>query len=125
MRADLGRYFESHGMEIQRLLKALYDMGLGQGKDVVFFLEGRELVLARGEPKGYGFVRFLPEETGVTISFPSGAQLFDPAKRMRGFPGSRTRVTLRSLLDMDPYVRRLVDQAYAVARPAAAKPPKP
>ena len=49
MRADLGRYFDAHGFETQRLLKALYDMALGEGKDVVGFLEGRELVMARGE----------------------------------------------------------------------------
>lgn len=121
MRADLGRYFDAHGFETQRLLKALYDMALGEGKDVVGFLEGRELVMARGEAKGYGFVRFLPEETTVTLSFPMGGQLFDPAKRMRGVPNSRTRLTLRTLLDLDPYVRRLMDQAYGLSRPA--KPP--
>jgi hypothetical protein len=40
---------------------------------------------------------------------------------MRGVPNSRTRLTLRTLLDLDPYVRRLMDQAYALSRPA--KPP--
>jgi len=106
-------------METQRLLKALYDLSLGEGKDVVPFLEGRELVMARGEAKGNGFLRFLPEETGVTISFPMGASMFDPGKRMKSSGGSRTRMRLRSLLDLDPYVRRLMDQAYAAMKPAA------
>lgn len=112
MRIDIGRFLEGRLLETVNLIKAVYDLATGEGKDVEAFVHGRELVFARREPTGAGFVRLLPQETSVVISFPRGPELFDPGKRLRGFPTARRSLTLRSTMQLDPYVRRLIDEAY-------------
>lgn len=114
MKEDIGRYLDGRLFETVQLIKIIYDLATGEGRDVIAQVDGRELVFHRGEPKGAGFVRLLPAETSVTLSFPLGARLFDPGKRLKGVPGSRLRITLRGKQDVDPYVRRLVDNAYAI-----------
>lgn len=116
MRPDVGRYLEGRLFETVNLIKAIYDLALGEGKDVVAAVDGRELVFYRGEASGAGFLRILPAETSITAAFPRGARLFDPGKRLKGVPGSRLRIMLRSQQDIDPYVRRLIDNAYAIEK---------
>ena len=97
------------------MLKAVYDTSLGQGKDVKVWVDGRELVFGTKEPRvGQGFLRLLPLETSVTISFPRGHDIPDPQKRAKGPRGSRTRLTIRTTADLDFYVRRMFDAAYAL-----------
>ncbi len=115
VRDDLGRFFDGRNFETQKLMKVVYDLALGLGKDVSTFLEGRELGFTRGTAKFPGFLRMLPEETSVTLYFPQGPRLLDPKKKLRGYPSSTARLVLYSTLDLDPYTRRLVDQAYAIA----------
>lgn len=115
MRPDLGRYFEGRELSQTNLLSVIYDFCNGQGADVAVWIDGRELVFGRGEPKvGQGFLRVLPQEIWVLIGFPRGHQLFDPKKRAKGPPRSQTRVLIRDPADFDLYVRRMVEQAYGL-----------
>ncbi len=115
MREDIGRFFEGHILETVNLIKSVYDIATGQGADVSVWVHGRELVFARGEPgSGPGFVRVLPADTMITVAFPRGMYIFDPKKRMKGVPGSRTRVVIRATMELDSYVRRLIEAAYAL-----------
>lgn len=98
------------------LVKTVYDIGTGAGKDVSAWIDGRELVFGRKEPgEGAGFLRVLPHEVTITISFPRGHEIPDPQKRTRGVPGSRTHMTVRHIGDLDAYTRRIIDAAYAMA----------
>ncbi len=116
MNSEIGRFFEGHFFETQKLMKAIYDLAMGEGQGAVHaHIEGRELVFATEEGGRPGFLRMLPNPTSVTLAFPSGGQILDPAKRMKGPTGARTRLTLNNTLDLDPYVRRLIDQAYTLA----------
>ncbi|MBI4820663.1 MAG: hypothetical protein HY791_30645 [Deltaproteobacteria bacterium] len=115
MRTDLGRFMEGYILETTLLIKAVYDLGTGQGKDVAAWVDGRELVFVRGEEgKGPGFLRMLPQANAVVVSFPRGHEISDPLSRMKGVAGSRTRVTVRSISELDPYLRRVVAAAYAL-----------
>jgi len=115
MREDIGRYLEGRLHDTQQLIKIVYDIATGQGRDVNAWVEGRELVFGRKEPgKGTGFLRLLPSEVSLTISFPRGHELPDPLKRARGVRGSRTKLTIRTTSDLDSYVRRMIDAAYAL-----------
>lgn len=115
MRPDIGRYLDNRLHEVMLLIKVVYDVCTGEGADVSAWVDGRELVFGRkGEREGPGFLRLLPHEVNVTIAFPRGHDIPDPLKRARGVPGSRTRMTLRTTADLDVYVRRMIDTAYAL-----------
>lgn len=115
MRTDLGRFFEGRLLETIKLLKAIHDVATGAGPDVSVWIDGRQMVFGRGEPRtGRGFLRVMPGETNAIVSFPRGHQLHDPGKRAKGPSGSETRMTLGHLGDLDPYVRRMIDAAYAL-----------
>jgi len=113
MRADLGRYFEGYLLETTNLMKTIYDAAIGAGKDVQVRIDGRELVFAKDET-GRGFLRMIPSEATVVIAFPNGSQLLDKQKRLRGYPGAQSKMTLAHASDVDIYVRRLIDAAYAL-----------
>lgn len=97
------------------LIKAVVDLGTGQGQDVTPWIDGRELVFVRGKDgQGPGFLRVLPQPNAVVLSFPRGSEIPDPLKRMKGVPSSRTRVTVRAISELDPYLRRVVAAAYSL-----------
>lgn len=115
MQPEIGRYFGDLLFETQKTLKALYELGTGQGKDVNSWIDGRELVIGRGEAKeGRGFVRLLPIEALVILAFPRGSELLDPKKKLQGLAGSQLSMALSSPYEVDTYVRRLVDTAYSI-----------
>ncbi len=115
MNTEIGRFLEGRLLSTIKLIQVLYDLGLGAGFDTCAWVEGKELVIGRGlEHQSKGFLRILPQETTVLIGFPKGHQLFDPAKRGKGPPGSQTRILIRDPADVDLYVRRLVDEAYSL-----------
>jgi hypothetical protein len=114
MREDVGRFFEGRLHETTMLLKAAYDIAVATGPDVADWVHGRELVFSRSEPgESRGFLRILPLDVLLQLAFPKGKELFDPQKRLRGVPGSQLRLTVRGMGDLDPYARRLVEEAYA------------
>jgi hypothetical protein len=115
MRADLGRFFEGHLLETVNVMKTVYDAAVGAGRDVGVWIDGRELVFGRGaEQSGRGFLRMIPGEASVVIAFPNGSQLLDKQKRLRGYPGAQSKMTVAHPSDVDIYVRRLIDSAYAL-----------
>jgi hypothetical protein len=115
MRADLGRFFEGRLLETVNVMKTVYDAATGAGKDVGAWIDGRELVFSRSkEEAGRGFLRLIPGEVSVVVAFPKGSQLLDPKKRLKGYPGSTSRITLAHPSDLDLYLRRLIDAAYAL-----------
>ena len=115
MRPDIGRYLEGRFFDTVQLVKTVYDIGLGQGDDVSVWIEGNELVFGRRDPgSGSGFLRLLPQEVSITLSFPRGHEISDPQKRARGAAGSRTRLTIRMSAEIDVYTRRMIDAAYAL-----------
>lgn len=115
MRSDIGRFFEGYMLETINIMKVVYDSAMGAGKDVVVWIDGRELVFGRGEENsGRGFLRMIPGEVTVRIAFPKGDQVFDPQKRARGYPGSQKSMTLAHPSDVDTYVRRMIDAAFAL-----------
>jgi hypothetical protein len=116
MRTDIGRFLEGRLLPTINLIKTIYDTGLGAGKDVTAWIDGRELVFSKGEDKGRGFMRAIPLETSVTLCFPRGHELLDPKKRAKGARGSETRVLIRDQMDLDLYIRRMIDAAYSVER---------
>ncbi len=115
MRADIGRFLEGRLLETINVMKAVYDAGTGAGKDVNVWIDGRELVFGKSaEEAGRGFLRLIPGEVSVVIAFPKGSEILDPKKRARGYPGSQTKMTLSHPSDLDTYVRRMIDVAYAL-----------
>ncbi|MEL7368765.1 MAG: hypothetical protein AAFN74_07630 [Myxococcota bacterium] len=115
MNSELGRYFEGRMLETQKLLRALYDVGTSPGGDVDVWVDGRELVFGRGSRAGRGFMRLIPAEIRVVVGFPRGFDLFDPARRLKGPAMSQKSLTLGQVFEIDPYVRRLVEEAYRIA----------
>jgi hypothetical protein len=114
VRADLGRYFEGHLLETVNVMKTVYDAAMGAGKDVSVWIDGRELVFGKGpDQTGRGFIRMIPGEATVVIAFPKGSLLLDKQKRLRGYPNAQSKMTLAHPSDVDIYVRRLIDSAYA------------
>jgi hypothetical protein len=114
MKEDIGRFLDPWILETQMLIKTVFDLATGEGHDVEAVVEGRELAFRRKDKKTAGFLRVLPQATSVSLAFPAGGRLFDPGKRLKGVPGSRLRVVLRTTQDLDPYVRRLIDEAYRI-----------
>ena len=115
MESTIGRYFEGRLLETQQLLRFIYDVAHGQGGDVCVWIDGREMVFGRGDPqRNRGFLRVTPGEVAVTLGFPQGSQLFDPKKRAKGPAGAQTSLSITHSTQLDLYVRRLVDQAYAL-----------
>jgi len=113
MESEIGRYFEGRFLETQQLLRAIYDMCFGLGRDVCVWIDGREMVFGRGEVRrNRGFLRVIPSEVVVMLGFPRGAELFDPKKLTKGPIGSQTSVSITHSTQLDAYLRRLVDQAY-------------
>lgn len=113
MEPEVGRYLEGRFLETQQLLRVLYDLAHGQGRDVSVWIDGREMVFGRGEPRrNRGFLRVIPSEVSVVLAFPRGHELFDPKKKTKGPVGSQTSTTITHSTQLDAYVRRLVDQAY-------------
>jgi hypothetical protein len=117
MREDIGRFLEGRLLPTINLIKTIYDVGLGAGKDVEAWLDGRELVFSKGHGgHNRGFLRLTPMETAVTIAFPRGHELLDPKKRAKGARGSETRMLIRDQADLDLYVRRMIDAAYSIEK---------
>ena len=115
MRPDLGRFFEGRLLETVNLMKTVYDAATGTGKDVSVWIDGRELVFGKGDDQTTrGFLRMIPLEATVVVAFPKGNQILDPQKRARGYPGSQTKMTLAHASDVDVYVRRMIEAAYAL-----------
>jgi hypothetical protein len=113
VRTDIGRFYEGRLFETVNLIKNALEVATGVGYDVEVWIHGRELVFGRGEAEqGVGFLRILPGEASITLSFPRGGEVFDPQKRMKGVPGSRTRLVVRNAGDIDSYARRLIEAAY-------------
>ncbi len=113
MESHIGRFFEGRLYETTLLLKSIYDLGTGLGKDVVVSIDGRELVFCRKDKPGRGFLRIIPQEAQLIVAFPRGHALFDPKKRTKGPPNAQTTLTVRQGGDLDIYFRRLLDSAYA------------
>ncbi len=109
--SELGPFFEGRHLDVQKLLRALYDVGHSPGPGVKAWVDGRELVFSRAEG-GRGFMRLIPLEAQVLVAFPRGGDLFDPLARLRGPPQAQKSVTLGHYSDIDPYLRRIVEQAY-------------
>lgn len=114
MESTLGRYFESLSFEQRSLLKMMLDFVEGQGADVRAEVAGRELVFHRGEGTGRGFIRLLPMATQLRLAFPRGSELFDPSAKLSGPAGLEQSLSVRDEADVDGYVRRMVDSAYAL-----------
>ncbi len=113
MNPEIGRYLEGRLLVTQNLIKTVYDYALGQGKDVVAEVQGRELVFHADEPNGPGFLRVLPAELWLTLSFPRGGEIPDPLKRLKGPRGARLHTLVRDSSELDLYLRRMIDAAYA------------
>ena len=115
MRADLGRFFEGRLLDTINTMKTIYDAATGAGNDVEAWLDGREMVFGKSkEHEGRGFLRMIPGEASVVIAFPKGNQIMDPKKRAKGYPGAQTKITVSHPSDVDTYVRRMIDSAYAL-----------
>lgn len=115
MESELGRFFAGRLYETTMLLKAIYDVGSGAGRDVTTWIDGRELVFGRGSPRtGRGFLRVVPGEVTVVLAFPRGQELFDPKKRAKGPRGSQTSLTVGHVGELDPYLRRMIEGAYVL-----------
>ncbi len=115
MESEIGRYLEGRLHETQQLLRTIYDLGLGQGKDACAWIDGREMAFGRGEPRrNRGFLRVIPGEVAVVLAFPRGHELFDPKKKTKGPRGSQTSMSITHATQLDLYVRRLIDAAYAM-----------
>lgn len=115
MRTDIGRFFEGRILATVNILKTIYDVGSGEGADVVVWIEGRQMVFGRGEPNtGRGFLRVTPGETNIILAFPRGHEVMDPKKRATGPRGSETKMVINHPSEIDPYVRRMIDAAYAI-----------
>jgi hypothetical protein len=113
MQSEIGRYFEGRLLETQKLLKSTYDVALGNGSDVVVWIDGRELVFGRGEPKtGRGFLRVVPGEARIVLSFPKGYRINDPSKRLKGPKNATASTTLGYVGELDMYLRRIITDAY-------------
>ena len=114
MESEVGRYLEGRLLESQQLLRAIYDMALGQGRDACVWIDGRELVFGRGEPRrNRGFLRVIPGEVAAVLAFPAGHRIMDPKKRAKGPVGSQTSLSLTHASQLDAYLRRMVESAYA------------
>ncbi len=114
MNPEIGRYFEGWHLDTIKILKSLYDMALGQGRDVKVWIDGRELVFTKQEPgTDRGFLRLIPSEAHVIVAFPAGDRLFDPRKRLKGPARSQKSLVLGYAGEIDLDVRRLIDAAYA------------
>ncbi len=114
MNPEIGRYLEGWHLDTIKLISALYDMAMGQGRDVTAWIDGRELVFTREEPgSDRGFVRLIPSEAHVIVAFPAGDRLFDPRKRLKGPARSQKSLVLGYAGEIDLDVRRLIDAAYA------------
>ena len=116
MQPELGRFFENRLREVQNVLLVLHDYATGQSRDVKAWVDGRELVFGMKEREGFGFLRVLPQEASVSVAFPRGHELPDPQKRAKGPAGARTKLLVRTTADVDLYVRRMIDAAYALDR---------
>ncbi len=115
MESEVGRYLEGRLHDTQQLLRTIYDLGLGQGKDTCIWIDGREMIFGRGgEGRGRGFLRIIPGEVAVILAFPRGHELFDPKKMTKGPMGSQTSMSITHASQLDMYVRRLIECAYAL-----------
>ena len=115
VRADIGRFLENRGLEQQKLLKMIYDLGLGCGEDVSIWVHGIEMVIGKGEAEdNRGFLRVFPLEAGVLLSFPRGPELRDPRGRAQGPLGSQTSIEIGHAGEIDLYIRRMIHEAYAL-----------
>lgn len=113
MESEIGRYFEGRLLETQKMLRATYDICMGEGQDVVCWIDGRELVFGRGEPKkNRGFLRIIPSDVRIMLGFPSASRLFDPKKVLKGPKGSQGNTSIGYVAELDTYLRRLIDEAY-------------
>jgi len=115
MQSDIGRFLEGRRLDSQKLIRVIYDACLGQGANVTAWIVGKELVFgSQGEDVGSGFVRIMPFDVSLILAFPRGHEIPDPQKKMSGVPNSRTTMTLHYPSDVDVYVRRMIDVAYAL-----------
>ena len=115
MQSDIGRFLESHRLEMQQLIRVVYDACCGQGKNVAAKLQGKELAFSTEEDgDDFGFVRLMPLATSAILSFPRGHEIPDPQGRTNGAVNSRTSMTLYYASDVDVYVRRMIGIAYTL-----------
>ena len=71
MQSDIGRFLESHRLEMQQLIRVVYDACCGQGSNVVVTIQGKELVFSTQEDgEDFGFVRLMPFGNSAILSFP-------------------------------------------------------
>jgi len=115
MQSDIGRFFEGRRLETTNIMRVIYDACLGQGSKVVVWVDGKELAFGtQSEGQGHGFIRMMPLEAAVILAFPRGHEIPDPQKRTSGVPYSRTTMNVYHPSDIDSYVRRMIDAAYAL-----------
>ena len=115
MQSDIGRFLQELHLDTQKTIRVVYDACFGQGADVSIWIEGKELVFGnKGENTGMGFIRVRPLNMTVILSFPRGHEIPDPQKKMSGVINSAMRMTLHWPSDVNTYVRRLIDVAYAL-----------
>ena len=115
MQSDIGRFLESHRLEMQQLIRVVYDTCCGQGSNVIVTIQGKELVFGVQEDgEDFGFARLMPFATSALLSFPRGHEIPDPQSRAKGAINSRTSMTLHYASDVDTYVRRMISTAYAL-----------
>lgn len=115
MQSDIGRFLESHRLEMQQLIRVVYDACCGQGSNVVVTIQGKELVFSTQEDgEDFGFVRLMPFGNSAILSFPRGHEIPDPQSRTKGAINSRTSMTIHYATDIDVYVRRMIGIAYAL-----------
>ncbi len=115
MESAVGRWLEGHIFPTQRLLRTLIDLGSGAAPSARAELEGRELVF-RCSDRGRGFLRVIPQVSGALLAFPRGGELFDPKGQLRGPAGLQRMVAVKDQSDLDPYLRRLIDEAARLDR---------
>lgn len=115
MQSDIGRFLEGRRLESQKLIRVVYDACFGQGANVSVWIDGKELVFGcQGEEAGMGFVRIMPFDISLILAFPRGHEIPDPQNKTSGVMNSRTSMTLYYPSDVDAYVRRMIDAAYAL-----------
>lgn len=114
MHSDYGRFFEGFSLEVQKLLRAVFDIANGLGSDVVSALNGAELVFHKVSPEKNprGFLRILPAEFSVRLCFPAGQSIHDPRGRLKTSLSAQATCNLKSAHDFDLYYRRLLEEAY-------------